>query len=100
MDVVRHHHERVQAVPMKSGLAIVQSLNDRPRQYRLTQEYRAAGGAVQESIHGHKRAAGRKALRRKSAIGRQAAVQPERDEHGPPNDIPVGKAALVFSHRS
>ena len=91
MNMIRHHHESMQLIPMQFPVSVPQRRYDHPRNFRAAQKGWASGGCVQETVHGNERLARRyDCARREYAIVGETAVQSERYEQGLFDYIPVG----------
>lgn len=58
MHVIRHHHEGVQLITMKSSFTVSDSLDNSLRNFVLAQENRTLLGPIQQAVHGHEGLAG------------------------------------------
>ena len=58
MHVIRHHHEGVQLVTMKSSFTVPDSIDHDLRDFVLLQENRTLSGPIQQAVHGNEGLAG------------------------------------------
>ena len=99
MDVVRHHHERMEIVSAQDAVAVSQGSHRHLRNFRPPQEQRTARGRVQEPIDSHERLACRNQAGRREhpAVGK-TAVQSEGYEQRLLDYIPMWQPPLVMPH--
>jgi len=101
MNVIRHHDEGMELVTVECAFAVPQCGHQHFCNFRLPQEQRTGPAGVQQPVdryEGLKR--GDEPSRRKHPISGKTAVQPEGDEQGLPDYVPVGRPPFVMPHTS
>jgi len=99
MDMVRHHDERMEVIPVQFPIAVPQRGHHHLRNLGTSQEQRAVRACVQEPVNGYKCLAGRdeSGWWEHPAV-RKTSVQSERDKQRLFHYVPMGESPFIMAH--
>jgi len=99
MDMIRHHHERVQPISLKPALAVAQSTLYQRGDFRVPENQRADPALVENAVHRPESLAGRRQSSRwEDTACRKTAAQTECDKQRTAYDIPVWQSSFIMPH--
>ena len=101
MNMIRHHYERMELIPVQFAFSVPQRRYDHLRNFRPPQEQRTSGAGVQEPIDRLEGLAGgdESGWREYPACGK-TAVQPEGDEQRLIDYVPMWQPPFIMPHTS
>jgi len=101
MNMIRHHDERMEFIPVQFLFAVPQRIHHHRRNLRPPQGQRAAHARVQKPVDRHERLACRdESGRREHAVRWKTAVQSEGHEQRLLDHVPVWQTPFIMPHTS
>lgn len=101
MNVVRHHYESVQLIPVQFPFAVAQSCHEHRCNFRPPQKQRTSRARVQDAVDSYERlSCGDERGRREHAIAGKTAVQSKGDKEWLVDSVPMGQAPFIVPHTS
>jgi hypothetical protein len=101
MNVVRHHDESMQFIPVQFAVSMVQRRHHHLCNFRPAQKQGAIRACIQETVDGHERfACGDEYGWGKYTTAGKTAMQSESDEQGLLDYVPMGQPPFIMPHTS